>query len=426
MKRSALISALVAGALAGAAGAAVQAQEPAAPAPAPIAAATATPVPVPTAAPRGRTADGRYDSSYTHYRVRNVSYPVRVEDPAGGLPWVVKAFEADRLTLDAPARTLKGAHVIGRNRCVQLGRLDGQTFGWVYGDGVFRRTGIEDRLMQCTSRKRPATIVSLRSTLAITDPAAPKLAGSVVYGLLPGASSVTVTGTGAADGAAATRDGVFLKVGGPNARPGGSITAGGKTYEINPIAEFPVGRRITFPTLLPGAQLAEAPAPDPGGGPRWALPVARTKEGTPCVGQPARVVEDRAGDVDLALGLFTESRPNGQYCRPLETRPDAKTPCDIGWGYRADVELERNDAFLAQARSERRLQSGRSTVNGQCSAEVERVTLQTPRDVRTLVPSEVGRAFLAVYDGDFIDGELKVTAHLRGGKTWTQEFPLGF
>lgn len=425
MKRSILAAALIAGTLAGAAGAAVNAQEPPAAAPQPL--ATATPVPVATAEPRARDDQGRYAASYIHYRVRNVSYPVRVDDPAGGPAWVVKAFDADRLVLDAPARTLKRARVIGRNRCVQLGRLQGTTFGWVFGDGVFRRTGIEDRLLLCTSRKRPKPVARFFTTLAITDPAAPRLAGSVVYGSLPGAPAVTIDGTGGADGAAATRDGVFLRVAGPDAHPGGQISGGGRTEPLEPLAEQPTfPRGMKFPTVISGTQVAEAPAPDPAGGPRWALPVAQTREGTPCVGAATRVVEDRAGSVDLALGLFSEYRPTSQACRPLQTRPDAERPCDVGWGYGAEVEMERNDVVFERALVERRLQEGRSTFWAQCSADVVRVTIQTPRDVRTLSPSAVGRAVLAVYDGDFVDGTLRFTAHLRGGKTWEWETPLGF
>ncbi|MBE2318181.1 hypothetical protein DVA67_019525 [Solirubrobacter sp. CPCC 204708] len=29
-------------------------------------------------------------------------------------------------------------------------------------------------------------------------------------------------------------------------------------------------------------------------------------------------------------------------------------------------------------------------------------------------------------DGDFVSGSLRLTAHLQGGGTWTQECPLGF
>jgi hypothetical protein len=64
-------------------------------------------------------------------------------------------------------------------------------------------------------------------------------------------------------------------------------------------------------------------------------------------------------------------------------------------------------------------------VKAQCHPDVERVTLQTPRDVRTLVPSPLGHAILAVYDGTFPAGELVLTAHLKGGRTWRERFPLG-
>ena len=53
------------------------------------------------------------------------------------------------------------------------------------------------------------------------------------------------------------------------------------------------------------------------------------------------------------------------------------------------------------------------------------MTLRTPRDVRTLVPSAVGHAILAVYDGDFVDGQLEFVAHLRGGRRWTEKLQLG-
>ena len=125
------------------------------------------------------------------------------------------------------------------------------------------------------------------------------------------------------------------------------------------------------------------------------------------------------------VALFTEGQLTGQSCRPLQTRPDAKRPCDIGTGFGNAEELEGDDAFLERARAERRLLAGRTTIYGQCSADVERVTLETPRDVRTMLPSAVGHAVLAVYDGDFVGGGGTFIAHLRGGRTWKQELMLG-
>jgi hypothetical protein len=76
-------------------------------------------------------------------------------------------------------------------------------------------------------------------------------------------------------------------------------------------------------------------------------------------------------------------------------------------------------------RSDDELRAGRADVWAQCAEHVERVRLRTPRDVRTLVPSPVGRVILAVYDGDFVDGQLEFVAHLRGGKRWTEKLQLG-
>ena len=246
---------------------------------------------------------------------------------------------------------------------------------------------------------------------------------------MPGASAVTIAGMGSGDGAAASADGAFLRVAAPDARPTVDARAegGGKTLRL---ATGRLPSRLTshfrFPTLIAGSQRLEAPAPDPAGGPRWAISVWQTREGVPCVPGPTRVVDGRGGGPDLRLGLFTETVMTAQSCRPLETKPTAERPCDLGTGFGNEADLERDDAFVERARIERRLVAGRTTIYAQCSADVERVTLATPRDIRTLVPSEVGHAVLAVYDGDFVAGKLVFTAHLKGGKTWKQELPLGF
>ena len=205
------------------------------------------------------------------------------------------------------------------------------------------------------------------------------------------------------------------------------MRGGGKTLRFGPRGlPSAITRRLTFPTLIAGTEALEAPAPDPAGGPHLAMQVAQSKEGVPCAVGPAQVVGDRAGNVDLRLALFTGGGLTGEACRPLQTKPNAERPCDIGWGGGNAEELEGQDAFLAQARVERRLLAGRTNVSGQCGADVERVTLRTPRDVRTLVPSATGRAVLAVFDGLFVDGELELTYHLRGGKTVVERHPLGF
>ena len=150
----------------------------------------------------GRLADGRYAPGYIQYRIKSDKLAVILDDPAGGLPWVLRQFDADRVVVNAPARSLAKARRIGQSRCVQLGRLRGATVGWIYGDGQFREAGTEYPLLQCTALKRQTAVGQLVSTLAVADPAAPAITGSVVWGYLPGAKDATVSGAGSADGAA--------------------------------------------------------------------------------------------------------------------------------------------------------------------------------------------------------------------------------
>ena len=421
---------ITAGVLAGAAGAAVQAKDALPTAPR-VKAAQAAPVPI-SAQPPGRLPDGRFAAGYVQYRVHHVRVAVRMPDPAGGPDWALKAFDAERLALDRPSRTLAGAKVIGRNRCVQLGRMQDGAFGWVYADARFRRvtTGSEYGLVQCTGFKRPSLSAQLKTTLDLANPAEPKLSRAVVWGIAPEATAVTVAGTDGADGGAQVGEDAFLKLGdaGAKADDDARVEAGGHTFRLGPSHRTPdFGGHFKFPTPIPGSERIEARAPDPAGGPGWGLLVAQTREGVPCVSQPTQVAGDRTGDIDLRLALAggsSELSPGA--CRPIQTKPDVKRPCDIGWGGDNSDELEGGAAFARRARTERRLLSGRTQVYGQCSDQVDRITVRTPRDVRTLAPSAVGHAFLAVYDGDFPAGKLEITAHLKSGKTWTESQELGF
>ena len=433
MRRRVVAAALVAGALAGAVGAAVKADDdrPGTVAPSARPAAPA-PIPVGPIRDQGRLPDGRYDPGFLHLRVHRPRIALQLVDPGGGPDWAVRVFDAERLSLRRPSRTLAGARVIGRERCVQLGRLRGATFGWVYGDGRFRRVGHEDRLIQCTSRRRPELMARFDAALAIEDPAAPRLAASVLWGYAPGEKRVRVVGTGGVDGEATTGSSAFLRVGPPEARPrhGARVIAGGDTYPLGP-HEPPlpprVRRGLRFPTPIPGTEQIEGRAPDPSGGPGYGVEVAKTREGQPCAGFEGRVVGERVGDVDLRLALFSEGPGiTSGACRPLETAPTRDRPCDVGTGYRDVDEMHADDAFLRRARIERRLLPGRTFVRAQCHPDVETVTLQTPRDVRTLVPSPVGRVILAVYDGDFPAGGGRITARFRDGRTWSDRLPLGF
>ncbi len=84
-----------------------------------------------------------------------------------------------------------------------------------------------------------------------------------------------------------------------------------------------------------------------------------------------------------------------------------------------------SQATLSRPAIERRTLPGRTIITGIADAEVVSVTLQTPRDVRTLRPSGPEHVLIAVYDGQFFRGEITATVQLRGGHTVTQRVPNG-
>jgi hypothetical protein len=57
---------------------------------------------------------------------------------------------------------------------------------------------------------------------------------------------------------------------------------------------------------------------------------------------------------------------------------------------------------------------------------VDRVTIRTPRDVRTLVPSARGHVVFALYDGTFPSGAIVVTSHQRGGTARSERIDPSF
>jgi hypothetical protein len=73
----------------------------------------------------------------------------------------------------------------------------------------------------------------------------------------------------------------------------------------------------------------------------------------------------------------------------------------------------------------RRTLPGRTILSGAADERVTAITLRTPREVRTVRPGP-GGLVLVVYDGAFYGGQIEAIAYLRGGRTVTQTFPLGY
>jgi hypothetical protein len=73
-----------------------------------------------------------------------------------------------------------------------------------------------------------------------------------------------------------------------------------------------------------------------------------------------------------------------------------------------------------RGRIERRVESTRIAFWGRVHPDVVSVTIRTPRDVRTLIPSSRAHVILAVYDGHFPAGKVTATARMKDGREVTR------
>jgi hypothetical protein len=347
--------------------------------------------------------DGRYSGDYVHVVVDRGS--LALAPRVGGEPgWAVRTFTGERRTIRGDQPTL--AHPLSRRRvrCVELARTYRGRAGWVFDGHVFRTTtpGASNLLGECGPRGRPEAITRAATVLSFPDPASPVIERTVVYGLAPPATTaVRLNGRPVA----LARSGGFLALLDPHDR------------ERNLKVTF-VGRGRQTTHIALGRNNPEARAPDPAGGPGWAVPVAYTEKGLPCLGQPGQVAGDRIGAIHIDYGLLT---PGYSQCVTGGIGPltDA-SPCSIGWGTGWPDNTVRDDDAVRRARTQRRVSGGHSYLTAVCRADVDRVTIRTPRDLRTLTPTTRGHLVFALYDGTFPAGDIVVTTHLRNGATRSQ------
>ena len=236
-------------------------------------------------------------------------FAVTLDDPAGGLPWVLRAVRRRARGRGASRRARSpGRSVVGRSRCVQLGRLQRRDVRL----GLRRRAssgragiGVPAAAVHVAQAPGAGGRPGLDPGLA--DAAAPSVTGSVVWGFLPGATEATVAGSGSADGAG---EGHRRRLPAPRrgrtrGRDGASVSGGGRTRPARRPRRC--RRAITAPPARSrrwsrAPRRSRRPRPDPAGGAALrACRSARRSEGVPCAVGPTRVVGDRGGDVDLRL-----------------------------------------------------------------------------------------------------------------------------
>ncbi len=80
---------------------------------------------------------------------------------------------------------------------------------------------------------------------------------------------------------------------------------------------------------------------------------------------------------------------------------------------------------LSPPQVQRRTLPGRTIITGIAEADVESVTIATPRDVRTLRPVGPSHVMIVVYDGQFFRGTITATVLMRDGRTVTEHVPDG-
>jgi hypothetical protein len=409
------------------------------------AAATATPTPTPAPAapvkvklgppkrPADRLPGGGFNGGYTHFLVDRGSLRLspRVADPDGGPGWAVRTFTGQRMSIRGDQPTLAHPVYRQRMRCAELVRTFRGRSGWVFGNR-FRATtpGAPGQLIECGSRAHPKPIALFKTILTLIDTSEPQIAHTVAFGLTPpGTSTVKLNDRELPLG----RGGGFLALLAPDQREDDLVVEfslrGGGTARA-PLAPpepddpaslaIPVQDRLT---PIPETERAEARAPDPAGGARYAVLAVDTKEGPTCVGQSGQVVGDRVGWIDATYGLFTPMHLHALQCVEHAGALTRKEPCAINWGGGGLDDPAQPPPLTRRARIERRIGEGRFQIVAACRDDVESVTIQTPRDLRTLVPSARAHVVFALYDATFPTGEAVLTAHFEDGGEAVQKLP---
>lgn len=303
-------------------------------------------------------------------------------------------------------------------RCAQLGRIRDGRFVLPEGGSALGERG-------ATCAPATARDVPYRTETFLDDPLAyaPRPTRTVVWGTAGAAARrVTIAGPWGRREVRAGPGGTFLLVLPPQRldRRGVHVLTtyrdGSRASSRNP------GFRPS--RVVPGSVRIDARAPDPDGLQPWGLQVWRTRAGAVCR-QEGRIVGGRVGSIDHDRGTF-HAYPmyEGGACSTVP-RTALQSSRPVGLSVSSQPGLEDEGDALRAARERRRTLPGRTTIVATARPDVELVTLRTPRDVRTLRPSERGGSMLVVYDGELLGGaDIEYTAVLRGGRRVTHALPL--
>lgn len=329
----------------------------------------------------------------------------QVPDPEGGAPWAVRRFDT----------RIRTRTKLQHNVCWELGRLEGDRFGWIDGTGTFaaHAPGDYGLPLNCLSprglEKIGSSVVGF-GTVTLPPGGAPQPARAVTWG--PVAADVVAITPEGEPRIPVGPEGVVLRV-----------VRGEADRLVRGVLERRDGSRKRFdhaPSLpgrkrerpVPGTRSVEVRAPDPAGGEPWAIVVQEGSRGGRCFSFPGRLVGTQLGYVDPVLDTFMSTGDFEVDCRPR--KPTRAYPL------RVTTLVSSIPGSDDRGRIERRTLPNRIVFHGRVHPDVVSVTIRTPRDVRTLVPSPEHHLFIAVYDGQFPGGDATATAHLRNGEEVTR------
>lgn len=351
-------------------------------------------------------------------KAEDVKLLLQVPDPAGEAPWAVRAFTTPVKPRKLPKRVhaspeARAFSEATRNDCWELGRLQGDRFGWIDGTGTFTPAipGHHEVPTNCVPTGYVAKHGSLVSSLGTaTFPAggAPQPSRAITWG--PVADDVVAIRPAGEPALLPGPEHLVLKVEQGEVR---RLTRGvvehrdGRAERFNSAPGRPNGERP-----VPGTAVAEVRAPDPSGGEPWAIVVHRGSRGGACFDGPGRLVGTQLGWIEPRLDTFFPSGDFEVACTlPKPTR---------AYPLRVTTLVSSIPGSDDRGRIERRTLPNRIVFHGRVHPDVVSVTIRTPRDVRTLVPSPEHHLFIAVYDGQFPGGDATATAHLRNGEEVTR------
>ncbi len=363
----------------------------------------------------------------------------RTPDPLGGPDWVVRVTTTRTTLPEANGAT----HTDPAQRCAQLGRVYQGRFGWIDGGGTFRPVAVGSLAAPTLCgppRPQLGAQPQLQAFTRIANPASAtaRPLQSLVWGLTGSDTSATVRIDGRSTTVAPTADGAFvLPAAAAPTRPDVRLTVsyhGGNPVTVDSsyradaerygagLAHLPAGKgRHRAATLSPDASaVVDARYPDPQGGPAYGFLAIRCGRGW-CPSEVGRVVGQRVGSTQDLLGIFTDAGPSPNF-GPASSNPQPTPRRPLTFDT-VEVAGDATGGLLAPASGDpaagdQRTQPGTTFIEGVADPSVRSVTIASPRDVRTVVPSPRVHAFAAIYDGRFATGRITMTARLANGRTY--------